>query len=180
MSATSVSTTAKKNIETIAQVELELQGRRSQVEKIGNRIARFFGSLRFITAHLLFFATWIVLNLPVLHNVTEFDPYPFPFLGLLVGIEFILLTTFVLMNQNIQSRRQDHWGHLALQVCLLAEQEVTKNMQMLHLICQHLGIKKPSADDEVKELTQTTPVTALAEEIEKARELGEASSDKSA
>ena len=173
MSSTPLSTTAKKNIEAIAHVEQELHGRRSRVEKIGDRIARFFGSLWFIAAHVVFLAVWIVLNVRVLHNVPAIDPYPFPLLGLLIGIEFIFLTTFVLMNQNLQSKRQEDWGHLNLQVCVLAEQEITKNMQMLNMICEHLGLQMPTADQEVQDMAQTTPVTALAEEIEKAREVGE-------
>lgn len=174
MSTGPLPTTAKKNIEAIAQVEQQLHGRRSRVEKIGDRIARFFGSLWFIAAHAVSFAAWIVLNVRVLPGVGPFDPYPFPFLGFVVGVEFIFLTTFVLMNQNLQSRRQEQWGHLTLQVALLTEQEVTKTLQMLHLICQELGLEKPGADRESKDLARTTPVTALVEEIEKAREVGEA------
>ena len=51
--------------------------------------------------------------------------------------------------------------HLNLQLAILAEHEVTKNMQMLHLVCQHLGIEQPT---EVKELVELTPVTSLVEE----------------
>jgi hypothetical protein len=54
---------------------------------------------------------------------------------------------------------------------MLAEHEVTKNMQMLHLICKHLGLGEPTGDHEVKELAQATPVTTLVEEI--AEKLGE-------
>ena len=169
--STPLSATAKKNIEAIAQVEQELLGRRSRVEKLGDGIARFFGSLWFIAAHAVFFTIWILLNVRVLPGVEAFDPYPFPFLGFIVGIEFIFLTTFVLMNQNLQSKRQEQWGHLTLQVAMLTEQEVTNNMRMLHLICQHLGLEK--ADQESRDLAQATPVTALVEEIEKAREAGQ-------
>ena len=77
------------------------------------------------------------------------------------------------MNQNLQSRRQEKWGHLTLQVCLLTEQEVTRNMQMLQQICQHLKLDQPGADEELHDLSQTTQVTTLVEEIEKAREVGE-------
>ncbi len=174
MSSNPLSDTAKKNVEAIAQVEQQLHGRRSQVEKIGDWIARFFGSLWFIAAHAAFFGGWIVLNVQVLPGVRAFDPYPFPFLGFIVGIEFIFLTTFVLINQNVQSKRQEQWGHLTLQIALLTEQEVTKTLQMLHLICQELGLEKPSTDQESKDLAQTTQVTALVEEIEKAREVEEA------
>ena len=174
MSSAPLSSTAKKNVEAIAQVEQQLHGRRTRVEKIGDRIARFFGSLWFIAAHVVVLAAWIVLNVWAVPGVGAFDPYPFPFLGLVVGVEFIFLTTFVLMNQNLQSRRQEKWEHLTLQVALLTEQEVTKNMQMLHLICRELGLEKPSADQESQDLAQMTPVMALVDEIEKARESGEA------
>jgi uncharacterized membrane protein len=173
MSTTPLSSTARRNIEAIAQVEQVLHGRRSRVEKIGDWIARFFGSLWFITAHVVFLAVWIVLNIQVLHDIPAFDPYPFPFLGLVVGIEFIFLTTFVLMNQNLQSRRQEHWGHLTLQICLLSEQEITRNMQMLQMICANMGLQKSTGDPELTDMSQTTQVTALVEEIERAREAGE-------
>lgn len=173
MSSVPLSTTAKKNIEAIALVEQQLHGRRSRVEKLGDGIATFFGSLWFIGAHSVFLIIWIGLNIGLLQNVAAFDPYPFPFLGLIIGIEFIFLTTFVLMNQNLQSRRQEKWGHLTLQVCLLTEQEVTRNMQMLQQICQHLKLDQPGADEELHDLSQTTQVTTLVEEIEKAREVGE-------
>ncbi len=171
MSTAPLSNTAKKNIEAIAHVEQELHGRRSRVEKIGDWIARFFGSLWFIAAHVVFLVVWMLLNVGMLHGVPAFDPYPFPFLGLVVGIEFIFLTTFVLMNQRLQSKRQDHWGHLNLQICLLTEQEVTKTMQMLHVITQHLGLQKATADQEVKDMTQATPLTVLLDEIEKSRDV---------
>lgn len=174
MSSAPLPTTAKNNIDAIAQVEQQLLGRRTSVERIGDAIARFFGSLRFVVAHALFFTAWIGLNLNVVPGIVPFDPYPFPFLGFVVGIEFIFLTTFVLMNQNLQSRRQEQWAHLNLQLCMLTEHEVTKNMQMLHLICQHLGLEKPTQDQEVQELAQATPVAALVEGIEKARDLDQA------
>lgn len=174
MPSSSLPESAKKNVEAIAQLEQQLHGRRSPVEKIGYGIAQYFGSLWFIAAHAVFFAAWIVANVGVVPGVGVSDPYPFPFLGFVVGIEFIFLTTFVLMNQNLQTKRQEQWGHLTLQVALLTEQEVTKNMQMLHLICQHLGLEKPAADAESKDLAQPTPLTQLVEEIEKAREMADA------
>ena len=169
-----LSDSAKKNVEAIAHLEQQLHGRRSRVEKIGDRIARYFGSLWFIAAHAVFFTAWVAANARVVPGVESFDPYPFPFLGFVVGIEFIFLTTFVIMNQNVQSKRQEHWGHLTLQVALLTEQEVTKTMQMLHLICQRLGLENPSTDEESKDLAKPTPLAELVKAIENAREIGEA------
>ena len=171
MSSPALSPTAKKNVETIAEVEQQMAGQQTRMDRIGDAIASFFGTLRFIIAHAVFIAGWLALNLGLFPHVHPFDPYPFPFLALIVGIEFIFLTTFVLMNQNLQSRREAQWAHLNLQLAMLAEHEVTKNMQMLHMICKHLGLEEPTGDHEVEELTQATQVTNLVEEI--AEKLGE-------
>jgi uncharacterized membrane protein len=159
--------TAQHNIETISRLQQELLSRASFTERLGEAIARFFGSLAFIVIHILFVAGWIIANGNVISGLRPFDPYPFPLLALVVGIEFILLTTFVLMNQSAQSRRQEEWADLTLHLCLLTEQEVTKNMQMLRLICQGLGINQPNQDKQAKELARKTPVDALADEISK-------------
>src|SRR5216684_4512536 len=94
--------TAKKNVETIAQVEQQLLRQQSRMERIGEAVARFFGSLYFIVAHVFFIAGWVILNTGAISGVSPFDPYPFAFLSSVVSVEFILLTTFVLMNQKHQ------------------------------------------------------------------------------
>lgn len=164
--------TAKKNIEIIAQVEQELLRNRSWVERFGEGMARFFGSLFFIAVHIAFLTAWISLNTGGIRGIHAFDPYPFAFLALIVAIEFIFLTTFVLINQKHQIRRTEQWWHLHLQLSMLTEQEVTKNMQMLALICHRLGLEEPSEDPELTEMTQATSVTAVVGELERAREVG--------
>ena len=114
----------------------QLLRQRSRMERVGEAIARFFGSLFFIAAHVLFIAGWVLVNIGMIPGLQPFDPYPFTFLSSVVSIEFIFLATFVLMNQKHQIRRTEQWAHLHLQFSMLAEQEVTKNMRMLHLICQ--------------------------------------------
>ena len=166
----SLAPTAKRNIAAIAQLEQEVLAQRSMAERVEGAVARFFGSLHFILVQLFFIVAWIVVNTQKIVGPRPFDPYPFLLLSLIVGIEFIILTTFVLMNQKYQMRRAEQWAHLHLQLSILAEQEVTKNMQMLHSVCQELGLDKLTGDQEVSELTQHTAISALANEIEKTRE----------
>jgi uncharacterized membrane protein len=85
-------------------------------------------------------------------------------------MEFIFLTTFVLINQKHQMRRAEQWSHLRLQLSMLSEQEVTKNMKMLHMISQKPKMEMPAHDQEVSELSQNTEISALVDEIEKARD----------
>jgi uncharacterized membrane protein len=166
----SVAATAKRNVETIAQLEQQLVAQQSRTERWGSGVARFFGSFRFVVAQIFFVAAWIVLNAERTTWFRPFDPYPFPFLSLIVGIEFIFLTTCVLINQKHQMRRAEQWSHLHLQLSMLTEQEVTENIKMLHMVCQKLQLKMPTRDQEVSDFSQDTEITALVDEIEKARE----------
>ena len=126
--------------------------------------------MRFIIAHLVLFSIWFVLNTLWLYGPFKFDPYPFTFLNLVLGVKAVLLGTFVLMSQSRQNRQADLWLHVLLQVGLLSEQETTKTLQMLQQICQHLGLKEAAQDKELKQLIQTTQIEALAEELEHVRE----------
>ena len=166
----SVVATAKRNVETIAQLEQQLVAHQSRTERWGSGVASFFGSSRFIIAQVVFVVAWIVLNSEKTAWFRPFDPYPFPFLSLIVGMEFIILTTFVLINQKHQMRRTEQWSRLHLQLSMLTEQEVTKNIKMLHAVSQKLGGETPSRDEEVSELSQNTEIAALVDEIERARE----------
>ncbi len=167
---TSLNAKAKKNVEIIAQIEKELHRGRSPVARVGEAFASYFGSLYFIVAHLAFMSAWIMWNTELIPGVQVFDGYPFGLLQFVMGAEFLLLTTFVLMNQKHEMRRTEQWSHLVLQLIMLTEQEVTKNMQMVHLICKHLGVDEPNQDREVQEMSQQTEVKAIVEEIGKVRD----------
>jgi uncharacterized membrane protein len=165
---------AQKNIESIAQIEQEYANRRSPLDKISDVITRFAGSTGFILFHAVFFIVWMVVNLFSFFGIPPFDPYPWQFLNLVVALETVFLSTFVLMSQNRQNRQADHWAHLHLQVALLAERETTKMLQMLRDVCGHLGLIRDARDTELKEMIETTHVEVLAEELERTREqLGE-------
>jgi uncharacterized membrane protein len=164
--------TAKRNIETIAQIEQALLRKRNMAERMGESVAHFFGSLGFIAAHILFFTLWIIINTGKMPRIRPFDPFPFSFLSLIVGIEFIFLTTFVLLNQKYQIRREEQWSHLHLQLSMLTEQEVTRTVQMLSAISHKLGIHGAVTDNELDEMKKPTSITAFVGEIEKARDSG--------
>src|SRR5689334_4094907 len=61
-------------------------------------------------------------------------------------------------------------SHVDLQVNLLAEQEATKMLQLLHVICNRLGLRKVVQDQRLKEMLTETHILAMAQELEKARE----------
>jgi uncharacterized membrane protein len=152
---------AADNINTIVQLEEQALKARTIADRISDAIANFVGSIPFVAIHVAWFGVWVALNA----GIWRFDPYPFALLCMLVSLEGVLLSTFVLIKQNRMSQRADHRSHLDLQINLLAEKEATKVLQLQRLICRRLGIKEGDADTEVVELSGVTAVDNLAREL---------------
>jgi uncharacterized membrane protein len=155
-----------QNIETIAKLEGQFNARRSVSDRVADRIASFSGSLPFVVVHAVFFGVWIAANLGMISQIKPWDKYPFMLLTVLVSLEAIFLSAFVLIKQSRMSQRADELAQLDLQINLLAEREMTLVLQMLHGVCQRLNVEAP--DQEVRELSEETPVAAMASEVERA------------
>lgn len=159
--------TALENIETIARLEQEFLEDRSAIDRIGDAIGAFVGTMAFVLLHVVVFLIWIVINTRLIPGIPAFDPYPFMFLSMAVSLEGVVLTTFVLMKQNRMSKRADQRNQLNLQIDMLSEREVTKILQMLTEVCERMGLQKTASEPEVRQLSQETAVDLLAQELKK-------------
>ena len=152
------------NLEEIIRLQQESMVNMTKGERISDAISRFAGSQTFILIHVVWFSVWILINKGLAPGVRIFDPFPFNLLTMVVSLEAILLTSFVMITQNRMARQADKRDHLDLQVNLLAEQEITKVLQMLDRICKALKISEQ--DKEAQRLMKKTDVTSIAREIE--------------
>jgi CRP/FNR family transcriptional regulator, cyclic AMP receptor protein len=79
-------------------------------DRIAQSVARFAGSPLFLLSHIAIIVLWISSN--VVRGEKGFDPHPFHLLALVLGLEALVFSAFVLMNQyredKAQSRRNDH------------------------------------------------------------------------
>ena len=161
----------KRNIESIAQLEQAFERQRTPADRVSDAVSTFGGSIRFIAANAVILSLWLLWNL-VLPVGLRFDPN-LGVLQLLVGVEALFLSAFVLMSQNRQNRQADHWAHVHLQIGMLAEQETTKLLQMMQTVCRYLGMDKTAGDRELKQLAEPVKVETVAEEVGKARQAEE-------
>jgi uncharacterized membrane protein len=84
----------KQNIESVAGIEKELSNQRSLVNRIGERITAFAGSLTFVLVHILWFIGWVLTNQVVeAAGYGAFDPYPYIFLNLALSSPVRALTS---------------------------------------------------------------------------------------
>jgi CRP/FNR family transcriptional regulator, cyclic AMP receptor protein len=73
--------------------------------RLADAVPSFTGSIASLALHALFLGGWIAINLSLIRNMKSFDPYPFEFLSVIVSLEAIFLTLFVLTSQNRQRTR---------------------------------------------------------------------------
>jgi uncharacterized membrane protein len=169
MSALSQSSTtpraAQENIERVVRLEQEALEKRTTSERVADAIAGFVGSMQFVYLHIVWFLVWVPINMRWIPFVKAFDPYPFALLCMIVSLEGVVLSTFVLIKQNRMSQRTDNRGHLDLQVNLLSEKETTKIIQMMERMSKKMGIEEDVVDPEVSELGQATAVEHLARSL---------------
>lgn len=163
----SVEDLTQRNVEAILNLEEAAKEQRTRTELLAERIAQFCGSMSFVWVHVIWFSGWIVFNL--MPGIRHIDPFPFTFLTLVVSLEAIFLSTFILISQNHDTQISERRNHLDLQINLLSEQENTKMIQILQAIADKVGVDM-SDDSDLHKLRQETQPEKLAEQIENREE----------
>jgi uncharacterized membrane protein len=107
---------------------------RQRAESIQNRIAdqitAFAGSMRFVYLHVLWFSSWIIFGV---------EKYPYGLLTMIVSLEAIFLSTFVMISQNrADAKRQV----LADSQWKTVKEEDRQNKELLDLSNQILDLTK--------------------------------------
>jgi uncharacterized membrane protein len=153
----------RRNIESVARLEQQSVENRSLPDRIADWIGGFTGSLKFVALHAVIYGLWIIVNLGAIPGIKPFDPFPFLLLSVVVSVEAIFLSTFVLMKQNRMSRRADQRAHLDLQINLLAEREMTLLLRLLHRMAASMGVRL--SNEEIEELCEETSVEEVFREL---------------
>jgi uncharacterized membrane protein len=155
----------QEHVDLIAKHEQEFLARRTTVERLGDAIASFAGSLAFVVLHIAVFVVWIAVNTLSTLPIRHFDPAPYSLLGTFLALEAILLSSFILMRQTRIGRRADERDHLMLQILLLAEKEITAILGMDRQIAGSMGLQKVAKDKEIEQLAQQTSIDDVAQTI---------------
>jgi uncharacterized membrane protein len=156
----------RENVQSMRRVEEAALANRSRADRMAAFIARFCGSMPFVWLHVFAFGCWISFN--SWPGLVHFDPYPFTFLTLVVSLEAIFLSSFILISQNYELRISDRRNQLDLQINLLTEQENTKMIQMLERIAKKVGADT-AGDPDIRILKEATDPEKLVAQIEQAQ-----------
>jgi uncharacterized membrane protein len=131
-------------------------------DRLADAITSMSGRMVCVYVHIVWFGAWILLNDGRV-GVPPFDAFPYGLLTMIVSLEAIFLSTFVLISQNRLSEEAERRADLDLHIGLMTEHELTRVLQMLHAIHDKMGIE----NDEHSELAdlemETKPEDVLAE-----------------
>jgi len=130
------STTRNVNEEEAAQLTM--------ADRAADKIAEFGGSWKFIIFEIGLFLLWVLLNTWLLFDKV-FDPYPYVFLNLILGIICGLQAPIIMMSQNRQSHKDRLRSDLDYQVNLkneLALQEILQRLKVLERESLRTGAEK--------------------------------------
>lgn len=154
----------ERNIGIIEVLQREADAHRTRQERFADAITAFSGSTTFLCVHAIWFGAWILFNVFKIPGLSQFDPYPFGLLTMLVSLEAIFLSTIVLISQNRQALISDAQRGLDLQIDLLAEYEITRMLRLVDKIAHKLEISD-EYDSEIDELCQPVAPDVVINEI---------------
>jgi uncharacterized membrane protein len=120
------------DIGTLSPASMEHARQRAEnvQNRIADRITTFAGSMAFVYVHIVWFGLWIGLGV---------EKYPFGLLTMIVSLEAIFLSTFVMISQNRADEKREV---LAQHEWQFVQAEEKQNEQLLTLSNQILDLTK--------------------------------------
>ena len=134
----------------------------SPFQRLATRLTEVAGSTPFLLLHALWFAGWIGWNAAA--GPRAFDPFPFGLLTMVVSLEAIFLSIFVLMTQNREAAIAEVREEVNLAVNLRVEEEVTKLLQLMAGLYSRLGFHVAD-DPALAEMLQPLDAAEIEREL---------------
>jgi uncharacterized membrane protein len=113
-----------------AVIAHERERRQKAENRVADRITAFSGSMLFVYIHVAWFGLWIGLGV---------ERYPYGLLTMIVSLEAIFLSTFVMISQNRADAKREV---LANQQWTTVQDEDKQNRELLRLSNQILELTK--------------------------------------
>ena len=136
---------------------------RSKMEIVADRLTRSASSPFFFLVHVLWFAGWILWNVGAF-GFRPFDPFPFGLLTMVVSLEAIFLSIFVLMAQGRESQIAELREEVTLQVLLRSEEEITKVLELMAGLYGRLG-HKIAEDAELRQMLKPLSTREIEQQL---------------
>lgn len=137
-------------------VNEEVKSQTTFGEKLSDVLTAIAGDIRFVYFSAIWFFVWIILNIGIIPHVQAFDPFPFGLLTMVVSLEAIFLSLFVLISQNRGAAREKIRNDIEYEVNLKAEVEIRELQRQIETL-QQLMLQHLSSMSGIDHQPHTTP-----------------------
>ena len=130
-------------------VNEEMEVHSTALLRIADWIAWFSGSMAFLILNGGWFVIWIAINtLPL--GLPHFDPFPFGLLTMIVSLEAIFLSCFVLISQNRQAQKDKVRADIEYEVNIKAELEIAHLHEKTDRIYENMMARFEKMDKNIQ------------------------------
>lgn len=137
---------------------------RKWTDRFADFMTEQFGNFWFFIFNFFWYLLWFIWNNGLIPGMPVIDPYPHNFLTMIVSLEAIFLSIIVLISQNRQSGIADLREEIDFNINVRAEKEITKILNMVDKIHDHLGLDNED-DQELNEMKLDTDLNDLESQI---------------
>jgi uncharacterized membrane protein len=162
----SFNTRLRSKRRVVRSFEAKANNSRTLSERIADHLTLSLGSMTFLIINTVWFVVWITINIGLIPQLPIFDPFPFGLLTMVVSLEAIFLSIIVLISQNRGSKIDDIRDEIGLQITTIAEEEITKIMELQVMLLNKQGIDV-SNDKELQLMLKPTDKARIEVELEK-------------
>ncbi len=116
----------------------EMRARTRWHESLAQRATAFIAKPQFLAVHAAWFGTWVAVNSAMVALTFHFDAYPFPLLGIVLAIEAIFMSCFILITQNRQNEYADKRAELDYEVSVRSFREIRQTLDLMRVNLEEL------------------------------------------
>jgi uncharacterized membrane protein len=146
--------------------------------KVADKITEYAGTIGFFLIHVLWFSTWVLAGQGYFGPEYVFDPFPFGLLTMIVSLEAIFLSTFILMSQNVAAKKAEMRSEHEYQLNLETEKNVAEILAMVkdirtegNLRTEHIEDIKESIEDISDHIESDDNLEELKDKISEAAKI---------
>lgn len=154
---------SKRTHSVFRAIKAQHSGEQTRMNLVADWLTNLASTTGFFVFHVLAFSGWLLWNSPIF-GLPRFDPFPYGLLTMIVSLEAIFLSIFVLMSQSRESKIGELREELTLQVNLRVEEEVTKTLHLVAGLYTRLGHTLGN-DPELREMLKPLDPKQMEQEV---------------
>ncbi|MBZ0298407.1 MAG: DUF1003 domain-containing protein [Anaerolineae bacterium] len=115
-----------------------IEVKRSFGDRVSDLFTGLSGNIFFVGFSLIWFVVWIAWNLEIVPGAQAFDPFPFGFLTMVVSLEMVFLSLFILIKQSRMAAHDKVRNDIEYEVNVRAELGIRHLGESIQIFEQHM------------------------------------------